>query len=110
MPKVKIFSHLSRSCPYYAGAGAGGSNHATAKADINAMVTEAIFQSMLTSLFTPARPAGSPNQQVVLAAQQKAAELAARQMVEYQRARDEAFQAEHRKTIQALIWALSSNG
>ena len=92
----------SKNCRYYTAPNSRGSNASSTRPDINAMVTEAILKSMLTSLFTPPNNANSTNQQDVLAAQLKASELAARQMVEYQKARDAAFMAEHMKTKKAF--------
>ncbi|MDH5525609.1 MAG: hypothetical protein OEY01_16705 [Desulfobulbaceae bacterium] len=98
----------SSSCPYSAGAAksAGAKSAKKAKAhshsaELNAMVTGAIFQSLLTSMFT-ANTANSANQQQALAAQQKAAALAAHQAAEWQRAKDAAFQAEHRKMLSSF--------
>jgi hypothetical protein len=92
----------ARSCPYYSEGGSKSSKSTSGKTDINAMVTEAVFKSMLTALFAPAQqPSGANLQQDALASQLKANEFAARQLLEYQKARDAAFQAEHRKSIQS---------
>jgi hypothetical protein len=71
--------------------------------DLNAVVAGTIFQSLASALFNPNPHATQKaNDQAALAAQQKAAALAAWRAMQLQREKDAAFQAEHRKILQSF--------
>ncbi|MDH4321017.1 MAG: hypothetical protein OEV73_05895 [Desulfobulbaceae bacterium] len=100
----------TRNCPYYVDPSQSGSAQATKpkakakshSAEINAMVTGAIFQSLLTSMFASPNPAVSNSSaQQALAAQQQAAIRAAQQAEAWAAAKDAAFRAEHAKVKSA---------
>jgi len=63
--------------------------------EIQKQIAGAVFQSLLTSMFTT----NNATDQEVIAAQQKAAALSAQQEAEWQRAKEAAFQAEHNKMM-----------
>ena len=96
----------ARSCEYYVDPAQPGSSKSSKSkskshsAEINAMVTGAIFQSLLTSMFAPPNvAANNASAQQALAAQQQAAARAAQQAAAWQRSKDAAFQAEHAKMM-----------
>ena len=81
--------------------GGNKAKHGMTSGDVNAMIVGTLFEGLLTSLFTTPT-SNTTNNQEALAAQQKAAALAARQAAELQRAQEAAFQAEHNKMMQSF--------
>ncbi len=88
--------------------GGGAVTHGNAAGNVKAMFVGALFEGLLTSLFTPPT-AHTANSQEALAAQQKAAALAAQQAA-YQRAQEAAFQAQHDKMMQSFKQLDGSQG
>ncbi len=84
------------------------SKHGNAAGNVKAMFVGALFEGLLTSLFTPPN-AHTANSQEALAAQQQAAALAAQQAA-YQRAQEAAFQAQHDKMMQSFKQLDGSQG
>lgn len=88
----------SSSCPYSGGGSQSrGSRAGLSSRDINTMVAGALFESLLTSMFTTNN---APSEAEALAARQKAIALA-QQQAEMKRAKEAAAQAEHEKMMRS---------
>lgn len=95
------------SCPYYKAASKSGkSKAASARADLNAMIVETVFQSLLTSMFAE----DAKNKQEALEAQKKAAALAAQQAAAQQKAMAAAAQAEYERMMKSYKQLEGSDG
>ena len=94
-------------CPYYkAPSKSAKSKAASTKAELNAMIVETVFQSLLTSMFAE----DAKNKQEALAAKQKAAALAAQQAAAQQKAQAAAAQAEYERMMKSYKQLDGSGG
>lgn len=85
-------------CPYYkAPSKSGKAKAASARAELNAMIVETVFQSLLTSMFAE----DAKNKQEALEAKKKAAALAAKQAAAQQRAMAAAAQAQYERMMKS---------